>query len=82
MIVYIAEMQVKILQGMPFLVDVATKKIYAYEKVVTQPLCLGTYDPETEKYTLYENWGELYRDKLASYRATEKPRSRLPVVAP
>ena len=70
-------MQVKILKGMPFLVDSATKKIYAYEKNPTNPLCLGTYTPETEVYVLLEGWKDLYKEKLIAYRASEKPRSRL-----
>jgi hypothetical protein len=72
-------MIVKTLQGIPFLCDPATKTIYAYEKVPTQPLLqLGTYTPETETFTLHSNWKELYESKLASYRASLAPRSRLP----
>ncbi len=72
-------MIVKTLQGIPFLCDPATKTIYAFEKPVTQPLLpLGTYDPEKETFTLYENWKELYEARVVSHRATEKPRSRLP----
>ena len=70
-------MQVKILKGMPFLVDAATKKIYAYEKNPTNPLCIGTYSPDTESYTLIINWKELYKERLEAYRASEKPRSRI-----
>jgi hypothetical protein len=69
----------KTLQGIPFLVDPVTKTIYAYEPLPAQnPLALGTYNPETEAFTLYENWKELYEPKLQAYRASEKPRSRLP----
>lgn len=72
-------MLVKTLQGIPFLVDAATKTIYAYEKHPTPPLlALGTYNPETESFTLYANWKELYEPKLKAYRESEKPRSRLP----
>lgn len=72
-------MIVKTLQGIPFLCDQTTKVLYAYEKVPTQPLvALGTYDPVTEKFTLYQNWKELYQPKLEAHRAIEKPRSRLP----
>lgn len=70
-------MQVKILKGMPFLVDAATKKIYAYEKNPINPLCIGTYSPDTESYTLVEGWKELYKERLESYRVSEKPRSRV-----
>jgi len=70
-------MQVKILKGMPFLVDAATKKIYAYEKNPTNPLCIGSYSPDTESYTLVEGWKELYKERLDAYRSTEKPRSRV-----
>ncbi len=72
-------MLTKILQGVPFLCDPTTKTIYAYEKVPTHPLlALGTYDPATETMSLASNWKELYAPKLAAYRASEKPRSRLP----
>jgi len=72
-------MIVKTLQGIPFLCDTATKTIYAYEKIPTQPLIpLGTYTPETETFTLIENWKDLYEAKLQAYRTSEKPRSRLP----
>jgi hypothetical protein len=72
-------MIVKTLQGIPFLVDSATKQIYAYEKpLVGTPLCLGTYDPVKETFQLAENWKELYAPKLAAYHDVEKPRSRLP----
>ena len=70
-------MQVKILKGMPFLVDAATKKIYAYEKNLINPLCIGTYSPDTESYTLVEDWKNLYQSRLEAYRASEKPRSRM-----
>jgi hypothetical protein len=76
-------MIVKTLQGIPFLCDPATKTIYAYEKVPTQPLlALGTYDPEKETFTLYPNWKELYEPKLAAHRESVKPRSRLPTQTP
>ncbi len=72
-------MLVKVLQGIPFLVDPATKTIYAYEKPVQgTPVCLGTYDAEKETFSLYDNWKSLYQPKLEAYRQTEKPRSRLP----
>lgn len=72
-------MIVKTLQGIPFLCDPATKTLYAYEKVPTQPLLqLGTYNPDTETFTLLANWKELYEAKLAAYRASVGPRSRLP----
>ena len=72
-------MLVKVLQGIPFLVEPATKKIYAYEKPLVGPaLCLGTYDSDKETFTLVEDWKELYQSKLDSHRQTEKPRSRLP----
>lgn len=72
-------MIVKTLQGIPFLCDPVTKTIYAYEKVPTQPLIpLGTYNPETETFTLSANWKELYETKLTAYRASLQPRSRLP----
>lgn len=72
-------MIVKTFQGIPFLVDTATKQIYAYEKpLVGTPLCLGSYDPVKETFTLVEGWKELYEPRLIAYRQAEKPRSRLP----
>ena len=76
-------MIVKTLQGIPFLCDSVSKTVYAYEKVPTQPLvALGTYDPEKETFTLVSNWKELYEPKLAAYRESVKPRSRLPTQTP
>ena len=72
-------MLTKVLQGIPFLVDPATKRIFAYEKPLQgEPLCLGTYDPQTETFTLVDGWKDLYESKVIAYRQTEKPRSRLP----
>jgi hypothetical protein len=70
-------MLVKVFQGIPFLVEPSTKSIFAYEKPVVSPLRLGTYDPETETFTLVDNWKELYQPKLEAYRQSEKPRSRV-----
>jgi hypothetical protein len=71
-------MIVKVLQGIPFLCDAATKTIYAYEKVPTQPLlALGTYDPQAETFQLSSNWKELYEPRLVAHRAAGIPRSRI-----
>ncbi len=73
-------MLVKVLQGIPFLVEPSTKSIFAYEKpVVGTPLRLGTYDIEKESFTLVDGWKELYQSKLEAYRQSEKPRSRIAV---
>lgn len=75
-------MIVKVLQGIPFLVDSSTKQIYAYEKPVPQtPLHLGSYDPTTETFTLLPNWKDLYQAKLEAHRQIERPRSRLPAAS-
>lgn len=75
-------MQIKVLQGVPFLVEPSTRNIYAYEKVITQPLLhLGTYDPEKETFQLREDWKEAYQPRVEAHRDAEKPRSRLPVAA-
>lgn len=72
-------MQVKILKGMPFLVDAATKRIFAYEKNPTQPpLPLGSYDPETGTYELKADWQQAFETKLQEHRTNTKPLSRLP----
>lgn len=70
-------MLTKTLQGIPFLVDPATKILYAYEKLPAQSLlALGTYTPESETFTLVDNWKELYEPKLKAYRDTLQVRSR------
>lgn len=75
-------MLVKTLQGIPFLCDPVSKTIYAYEKNPTQPLlALGTYNPEAETFTLLQDWKELYESRVAAYRASLQPRSRLPQAA-
>lgn len=72
-------MLTKVFQGIPFLVEPATKRIFAFEKPLQgEPLCLGTYDPVTETFQLLDNWKELYQEKLETYRKNEKVRSRLP----
>lgn len=72
--------QTKIIQGIPFLVDTVTQNIYAYEKVLTQtPLPLGTYNPEKDTFNLRTDWREAYQPRLEAHRASEKPRSRIPV---
>ena len=77
-----SEMLVKTLQGIPFLCDPVSKTVYAYEKVPTQPLlALGSYNPEAETFTLVDNWKELYEPRVAAYRASLQPRSRLPQAA-
>ena len=76
-------MLVKTLQGIPFLCDPVSKTVYAYEKTPTQPLlALGTYNPETETFQLVDNWKELYEPRVAAYRASLQPRSRLPQAQP
>lgn len=71
-------MQVKTLNGIPFLVDPATKMLYAYEKNPSStPLHLGTYDPENQTYELRADWQEAYKPQVEAYRASEKPRSRV-----
>lgn len=68
---------VKIIQGIPFVVDGV--KLYAYEtKKTDKQLYLGTYDPEKLTYTLVDNWKELYEPIIKKHRQDEKPRSRLP----
>lgn len=73
-----SEMVVKVIQGIPFVVDAATKKIFSYDKGAQGSICLGTYDPEKEKFALVEGWKELYQPLLEEYRQSVKIRSRLP----
>lgn len=75
-------MQVKTLQGIPFLVEPTTKKIYAYEKQPTEPLWLGTFDAEAQTYQLRPDWQQAYQPVLEAYRSSIKPHSRLPGAAP
>jgi hypothetical protein len=72
-------MLVKTFQGIPFLVEPSTKRIFLYEKpLVGSAICIGTYDPEKETFQLIDNWKDLCQGKLETYRQTEKARSRLP----
>lgn len=70
-------MQSKQIQGLHFLVD-KEKNVFSYEKDGKEPILLGKYDTEKEKVTLRADWREVYQPRLESYRATEKPRSRVP----
>lgn len=72
-------MQSKQIQGLHFLVD-KEKNVFSYEKDGKEPLLLGKYDAEKDKVTLRADWREVYQSRLDSYRATEKPRSRVPTV--
>jgi hypothetical protein len=70
-------LQVKVLKGMPFLVDNSKKEIYAYEKPIpAQPFFLGTFNPDTEEYLLIDNWQAAFDARLSEYRQTEVPRLR------
>ena len=71
-------MQSKQIQGLHFLVD-KEKNVFSYEKDGKEPILLGKYDAEKDKVTLRADWREVYQPRLESYRATEKPRSRVPV---
>jgi hypothetical protein len=76
-------MIIKTIQGIPFLLDSTTNTLYAYEKVPTQPLLsLGTYDPAKDTFTLLNSWKEQYEPRVAAYRASLQPRSRLPTAQP
>ncbi len=75
------KMQVKQFQGLWFLYDPKEHKVYAYEKDPQQPLWLGTVDPATEAVTFRPDWQQAYQEKLTTYRATEKPKSRVPTAA-
>jgi hypothetical protein len=71
-------MQSKQIQGLHFLVD-KEKNVFSYEKDGKEPILLGTYDAEKDRVILKADWRTLYQARLESYRATEKPRSRVPV---
>ena len=71
-------MQSKQIQGLYFLVD-KEKNAFSYEKDGKEPILLGTYDAEKDKVILRTDWVSAYKSKLESYRATEKPRSRVHV---
>lgn len=72
-------MQKKILQGIPFWVD-AQNRIYVFEtkEAPVNPICLGTYNPQTDMIALKENWRELYAGNLEEYRKKCGPRARVP----
>ena len=71
-------MQSKQIQGLYFLVD-KEKNAFSYEKDGKEPILLGTYDVEKDKVILRTDWVSAYKSKLDSSRATETPRSRVPV---
>lgn len=72
-------MQKKIIQGIPFWVD-AQNRIYLFEtkEAPTNPICLGTYSPQTETIALKDNWRELYQANIEEYRRKSAPRARVP----
>jgi len=73
-------MQSKQIQGLYFLVD-KEKNVFSYEKDGKEPILLGTYDAEKDRVVFKPDWRSLYQARLESYRATEKPRSRVPGAA-
>ncbi len=72
------KMQVKQFQGLWFLYDNKDHKIYAYEKDPQEPLWMGSVNTETGQITLRPDWQQAYQEKLSNYRATEKPKNRVP----
>ena len=72
-------MQSKQIQGLYFLID-KEKNAFSYEKDGKEPILLGTYYAEKDKVILRTDWVNAYKSRLESYRATEKPRSRVPIV--
>ena len=72
-------MQKKLIQGIPFWVD-GQNRVYAFEtkEVPSNPLWLGTYNPQTEKLDLLPNWREAYAATLDDYRKKAAPRARVP----
>ena len=76
-------MQAKQYQGLWYLLDSRDNKLYAFEKNPSQQqlLWLGHLNPQTNLPELRSDWKEAYAAKLAEYRQTEKPRSRIPQAA-
>jgi hypothetical protein len=72
-------MQKKIIQGIPFWVD-AQNRVFAFEtkELPSNPLWLGTYNPQTEKVELLSNWREAYAQTLEDYHKKAAPRARVP----
>ena len=71
----------KVIQGIPFWLD-TQNRIYAYDPAdQTNPLWLGTYNPQTEKVELREDWRQAYATKIESYRQGAQTRSRVPPAA-
>jgi hypothetical protein len=73
-------MQSKQIQGLYFLVD-KEKNVFSYEKDGKEPILLGKYDADNDKVILRADWQSAYQPRLDSYRATEKPRSRVPTAS-
>lgn len=73
------KMQKKIIQGIPFWVD-AHNRVFAFEtkELPSNPLFLGTYNPQTEKVDLLDTWREAYAKPLEEYHTKAAARARVP----
>lgn len=72
-------MQKKVIQGIPFWID-AQNRAFAFEtkELPSNPLLLGTYNPQTEKVDLLHNWREAYAQPLEEYHKKAAARARVP----
>ena len=74
-IVLLVTMQKEIVQGIPFWKD-KNNNLFSYKVDKKNLIQLGTFDPNTQTYTLSANWKELYSSELSEYRANLKNRDR------
>jgi hypothetical protein len=68
-------MQKAIVQGIPFWKD-KSNNLYSFETDKKNCLNLGTYNTNTEKYTLKDDWHPSYNPRLNEYRINLKKRER------
>ena len=68
-------MQKEIVQGVPFWKD-KHNNLHSFELDKKNLIHLGSFDQETQRIKLKDNWKELYRPKLLEYRDSLKNRER------
>jgi hypothetical protein len=72
-------MQKKVVQGIPFWIDAQNRAfVFETKELPSNPLWLGTYNPQTEKVELLRNWREAYAQTLEDYHKKAAARARVP----
>jgi hypothetical protein len=68
-------MQKEIVQGVPFWKD-KNNNLFSFELDKKNLIQLGSFNPETETFTLKDSWQADYKTKLEEYRSLLKNRER------